>query len=304
MSTTYYFTIENETGRIDKVLTELMPEVSRSQIQLWIKEENVTVNDKVVKPNYKVQSQDEIEVVEPDPVPLDAVAEDLPLEIVYEDSDVAVVNKPQGMVVHPSFGHTSGTLVNALLHHMDDLSGINGTIRPGIVHRIDKDTSGLLMIAKNDFAHEKLAEQLANKTSRREYVALVHGVIPHKRGTIDGPIGRDKTDRKKFAVTEGGKPSVTHFTVLERFKDYTLVSLELETGRTHQIRVHMNYIGHPVAGDPMYGPRKTLKGNGQFLHAKLLGFTHPRTGEELVFEAPIPEVFQKQLDELRGVSNT
>lgn len=299
MSQTHQFTIKEEVGRIDKVLAGFLPETSRSQIQQWIKEGHVTVNEKTVKSNYKVQPQDKIEIEEPEPVEMDAEPENIPLDIVYEDADVVVVNKPQGMVVHPSAGHYEGTLVNALLYHIKDLSGINGTIRPGIVHRIDKDTSGLLMVAKNDYAHERLAEQLAEKSSLREYVVLVHGEIPHKKGTIDAPIGRDPKDRKKFAVTADGKPSVTHFEVLERLDGYTLVSARLETGRTHQIRVHFDYIQHPVAGDPVYGPRKTLKGKGQFLHAKKLGFIHPRTGEELVFEADLPEVFEQQLKELR-----
>jgi 23S rRNA pseudouridine1911/1915/1917 synthase len=235
----------------------------------------------------------------PEPVTLDLVAEDIPLDIVYQDEDVAVINKPQGMVVHPSAGHPNGTLVNALLYHLKDLSSINDVVRPGIVHRIDKDTSGLLMVAKNDAAHEFLAKQLKDKTSLRKYIALVHGNIAHEKGTINAPIGRSKTNRKMQAVIEEGKPAVTHFTVLERFGDFTLVELQLETGRTHQIRVHMQYIGFPVAGDPIYGPKKTLKGNGQFLHAKLLGFTHPRTNQQMVFEAPLPEIFEKNLKKLR-----
>jgi 23S rRNA pseudouridine1911/1915/1917 synthase len=210
-----------------------------------------------------------------------------------------VVNKAQGMVVHPSAGHQTGTLVNALMYHINDLSGINGTIRPGIVHRIDKDTSGLLMVAKNDAAHEKLAAQLKDKTSLREYVALVHGVIPHEKGTIDAPLGRSKQDRKKQDIIDDGRAAVTHFRVLERFKDFTLVSLKLETGRTHQIRVHMKYIGYPLAGDPVYGPRKTLEGKGQFLHAKTLGFKHPTTEEFLTFEAPLPKLFEDTLTKLR-----
>ena len=226
-------------------------------------------------------------------------AEDIPLDIIYEDADVAVVNKPQGMVVHPSAGHTSGTLVNALMYHVKDLSSINGVVRPGIVHRIDKDTSGLLMIAKNDKAHNALAAELKDKKSLRKYVAIVHGNLPNDRGVIESPIGRSDKDRKKQAVTAKGKPAVTRFTVLERFGNYTLVELQLETGRTHQIRVHMAYIGHPVAGDPLYGPRKTLKGHGQFLHAKTLGFTHPTTGELVEFTAEEPAIFKETLDKLR-----
>ncbi len=230
---------------------------------------------------------------------IDYVAEDIPLEIVFQDEDVAVVNKPQGMVVHPSAGHTSGTLVNALLYHVKDLSGINGVLRPGIVHRIDKDTSGLLMIAKNDDAHTKLAAELKDKKSLRKYWAIVHGNLPNDRGVIEAPIGRSEKDRKKQAVTAKGKEAVTRFQVLERFGDYTLVELTLETGRTHQIRVHMAYIGHPVAGDEAYGPRKTLKGHGQFLHARTLGFTHPRTGEVVEFTAEAPAIFQEALEKLR-----
>ncbi len=292
-------TIQQESGRIDKVLTGLFENYSRSQMQLWLKEGAVSVNGETVKANYKVKPADEIVVQIPEPETLAIVAEDIPLEIVYEDKAVAVVNKPQGMVVHPSVGHTHGTMVNALMYHVKDLSSINGVIRPGIVHRIDKDTSGLLMVAKNDQAHESLAKQLKDKTSLRKYVALVHGVIPHEKGTINAPIGRSKVNRKMQAICEDGKPAVTHFQVLERFNDYTLVELQLETGRTHQIRVHMKYIGYPLAGDPVYGPKKTLKGHGQFLHAKLLGFEHPVTGQQMVFEAPLPEVFEKTLEKLR-----
>ncbi|WP_407390867.1 RluA family pseudouridine synthase [Carnobacterium jeotgali] len=294
------FIIKEETGRLDKVLTELLPSITRSHIQQWIKEGNVTVNGENLKANYKVQPNDEIVIIEPELVSLEVLAEDIPIEIVYQDEDVVVVNKAQGMVVHPSAGHQTGTLVNALMYHIKDLSGINGTIRPGIVHRIDKDTSGLLMVAKNDSAHEKLAAQLKDKTSLREYIALVHGVIPHEKGTIDAPLGRSKVDRKKQDIIDGGREAVTHFTVLERFKDFTLVSLKLETGRTHQIRVHMKYIGYPLAGDPIYGPRKTLEGKGQFLHAQTLGFKHPTTGEFVTFEAPLPQLFEDTLKKLRN----
>lgn len=288
-----------QSGRIDKVLSQELADYSRSQIQQWLKDERVMVNGTTVKANYKVKAGDQVTIAVPEPTVLELTPENIPLEIVYEDEDVAVVNKPQGMVVHPSAGHPNGTLVNALLFHMQDLSSINDVIRPGIVHRIDKDTSGLLMIAKNDFAHESLAKQLKEKTSLRKYVALVHGVIPHEKGVIDAPIGRSKTDRKMQAVIEEGKPAVTHFQVLERFADFTLVELQLETGRTHQIRVHMKYIGYPLAGDPVYGPKKTLPGKGQFLHAQVLGFEHPRTGEFLTFTAPLPEVFKKTLEKLR-----
>jgi 23S rRNA pseudouridine1911/1915/1917 synthase len=287
-------TITTETGRLDKVLAGAFPTHTRSQFQQWLKADLVTVNQVPAKAKYKVQPNDHIQIQVPEPVPLDLKPQNIPLEIVYEDDDVIVVNKPQGMVVHPAPGHPDGTLVNALLAH-GPLSSINGVIRPGIVHRIDKDTSGLLMVAKNDLAHQSLAAQLKAKTTIREYIALVHGVIEEEKGTIDAPLGRSKNDRKKQAVIEGGRHAVTHFEVLARFANYTLVKCILETGRTHQIRVHMKYIGHPVAGDPLYGPKKTLKGAGQFLHAKKLGFKQPTTGKLLIFEAPLPEIFQKTL---------
>lgn len=290
---------EQKSERIDKFVAEINSEWSRSQVQQWIKEDVVTVNGKSVKVNYKVKENDEITVTIPDPEELDIQAEGMNLEIYYEDADVLVVNKPRGMVVHPAPGHTSGTLVNGLMHHCTDLSGINGVMRPGIVHRIDKDTSGLLMVAKNDMAHESLVNQLVAKTVTRRYKAIVHGVIPHDKGTIDAPIARDKKERQSMTVDENGKHAVTHFQVLERFKDFTLVECRLETGRTHQIRVHMKYIGYPLAGDPKYGPKKTLDMNGQALHAGILGFDHPRTGEYIQFEAPIPEVFEDALNILR-----
>ncbi|WP_265457576.1 RluA family pseudouridine synthase [Enterococcus sp. HY326] len=292
--------IQQEKGRLDKVLAERLPEYTRSQIQGWLKEDLVAISDQPVKANYKVKAADRVVITLPEPEELDLIPENLPLDIVYQDEDVVVVNKPQGMVVHPSAGHSQGTLVNGLLYHVKDLSTINDVVRPGIVHRIDKDTSGLLMVAKNDHAHEALAKQLKDKSSLRKYVALVHGEIPHEKGRIEAPIGRSKVNRKMQAVVDDGKPAVTHFTVLERFKDFTFIELQLETGRTHQIRVHMQYIGYPVAGDPLYGPKKTLKGQGQFLHAKLLGFTHPTTGQEMVFEAPLPEIFEKTLEMLRN----
>ncbi|AYW48572.1 RluA family pseudouridine synthase [Tetragenococcus osmophilus] len=292
-------TITNEQGRIDKVLSERLSSYSRSQIQQWVKDGEVLVNGQKVKANYKVQSNDHFTVHIPEDKPLEAKACDIPIEIVYQDQDVAVVNKPQGMVVHPSQGHPNHTLVNALLFHLDHLSGINGVIRPGIVHRIDKDTSGLLMIAKNDRSHASLAQQLQEKTILREYTALVHGNIKHQKGTITAPIGRSNTNRKMQAVVDNGKFAVTHFSVIERFSDFTLIKLQLETGRTHQIRVHMKYIGYPIAGDPVYGPKKTLASNGQFLHAGTLGFTHPTSGEQLTFEAPLPENFKKTLANLR-----
>ncbi len=284
--------------RLDKAVADLTP-LSRSHANEQIKNGQILVNGQVKKAKYAVKEGDVITYELLEPEALEYVAENLPLDIVYQDEDVAVVNKAQGMVVHPSAGHTSGTLVNALMYHIKDLSGINGVLRPGIVHRIDKDTSGLLMIAKNDDAHIKLAEELKDKKSLRKYWAIVHGNLPNDRGVIEAPIGRSEKDRKKQAVTAKGKPAVTRFHVLERFGNYTLVELQLETGRTHQIRVHMAYIGHPVAGDEVYGPRKTLKGHGQFLHARTLGFTHPKTGEVMEFTAEVPAIFQETLEKLR-----
>ena len=291
------YVITDQTGRIDKVLTTLEPEITRSQLKNLINDGHVTVNGQAVKPKYKVQAGDKISLVKPEPQSLELTPENIPLDIVYEDDDVIVVNKPQGMVVHPAPGHPDHTLVNALLYH-SPLSTINGTFRPGIVHRIDKDTSGLLMVAKNDLAHQSLAEQLRNKTNKREYLALVYGQIKEDEGTIDAPLGRNPQDRKKQAVVKGGRHAVTHFKVIKRYDNFTLVKCILETGRTNQIRVHLKYIGHPLVGDPLYGPRKMIGKNGQFLHAALLGFKHPRTGKEMVFEAPLPENFQKMLDKL------
>lgn len=294
-------TEENKSERLDKVLSAINEEWSRSQIQQWIKEGDITVNGEKVKSNYKCQPGDIVDVSPSEPEELDVIAEDIPLDIYYEDADVIVVNKPKGMVVHPAPGHASGTLVNALMYHCKDLSGINGVLRPGIVHRIDKDTSGLLMVAKNDFAHEKLVKQLQDKTVTRKYLALVHGEIPHEAGTIDAPIGRDKRDRQSMTVTdENSRHAVTHFHVLERFKDFTFIECQLETGRTHQIRVHMKYIGYPLAGDPKYGPRKTLDLDGQALHAAVLGFIHPRSNEYMEYEAPLPAYFENLLGSLRN----
>ncbi|MFB6466568.1 RluA family pseudouridine synthase [Cytobacillus sp. Hz8] len=296
-----YTVQETEIGeRMDKFLSVQNEDWSRTQVQQWIKEGLVLVNGKKIKSNYKCQSNDKIEVHIPEPEVLDCFPEQMDLDIYYEDQDVLVVNKPRGMVVHPAPGHLTGTLVNGIMYYCHDLSGINGVLRPGIVHRIDKDTSGLLMIAKNDMAHEKLVNQLVEKTVTRKYRAIVHGVIPHDYGTIDAPLGRDPKDRQSMTVVENGKHAVTHFQVLERFNDFTYVECQLETGRTHQIRVHMKYIGYPLAGDPKYGPRKTLDINGQALHAGILGFTHPRTGEYLEFEAPLPTDFAELLDFLRN----
>lgn len=288
------------TGRIDKQLAHHLHEYSRSQLQHWIEAGAVTVNGQPVKAKHQLQEGDRVVITPVAPVKLDLTPEKIPLDIVYEDADLLVVNKPQGMVVHPAPGHPNHTLVNALLAHAP-LSTINGTFRPGIVHRIDKDTSGLLMVAKNDQAHRSLAAQLKAKTTKREYVALVHGVIKEDQGTVDAPLGRSPKDRKKQAVVAGGRHAVTHFRVLKRYRHYTLIACRLETGRTHQIRVHMRFINHPLAGDPLYGPKKTLPGKGQYLHARLLGFTHPKTGEELTFTAPLPAYFQKMLDYLDRV---
>ncbi|QYR20068.1 RluA family pseudouridine synthase [Paenibacillus sp. sptzw28] len=294
---------ESEIGeRLDKYVTESLEEgvVSRTQVQDWIKTGAVTVNGRQVKPNYKLAAADMVVIVVPEPETAVIDPEPIPLDIAYEDGDVIVINKPRGMVVHPAPGHSSGTVVNALMHHCKDLSGINGVMRPGIVHRIDKDTSGLLMAAKNDLAHSSLAAQLKDHSVTRKYIALVHGNVPHEHGTVNAPIGRDPHDRKLFTVTEkGSKHAVTHFAVMERFGDYTLLELQLETGRTHQIRVHMKYIGHPLAGDPVYGRSKTIALKGQALHAAVLGFNHPRTGDYIQFEAPLPADLERELAILR-----
>lgn len=298
------WTIEQESvgERLDKFVAESFsdPSVSRTQIQEWIKSGAVLVNGAEAKPKHKLNLGDVVYVEVPDAQPTEIAAEPIPLNIAYEDADVIVINKQRGLVVHPAPGHFSGTVVNALMYHCKDLSGINGSIRPGIVHRIDKDTSGLLMAAKNDAAHASLSEQLKEHTVTRKYIALVHGNLPHDRGTVDAPIGRDERDRKMFTVTEkNSKHSVTHFAVIERFDDYTLLELQLETGRTHQIRVHMKYIGHPLAGDPMYGRSKTVDMKGQALHAAVLGFRHPRSGEYMEFEAPLPDDMERVLHSLR-----
>ncbi|WP_020615559.1 RluA family pseudouridine synthase [Paenibacillus daejeonensis] len=288
--------------RLDKLLTEALEEesVSRTQVQEWIRSGHVQVDGRTVKPNYKVVPEDRISVTPPPTESTEIEPQDIALDVVYEDSDVIVINKPRGMVVHPAAGHPDGTLVNALMYHCKDLAGVGGELRPGIVHRIDKDTTGLLMAAKNDLAHHALADQLKAHTVTRKYIALVHGNLPHDHGTIDAPIGRDPQDRKLFKVTDrGGKHAVTHFAVLERLGDYTVVELKLETGRTHQIRVHMKYIGYPLAGDPVYGRNKTIALPGQALHAAVLGFKHPRSGEYLEFEASLPDDMRHELEGLR-----
>ena len=289
----------NEGERLDRFLSTVVADSSRSDIQGRIKDGIVTVNGEKVKPNYKVKADDEIIVEERELVEADIEAENLNLDIVFEDSDVAVVYKPKGMVVHPSAGHYGGTLVNGLMYQLDELSGINGELRPGIVHRIDKDTSGLLMVAKHDVAHRDLVEQLVDKSVTRKYTAFVHGVIPHDKGTVEAPIGRNPRERQEMAVVDDGKDAVTHFNVLERFKDYTLVECILETGRTHQIRVHMKYIGYPIVGDPKYGQRKTMDVGGQMLHAGTVGFTHPVSRERLEFKTGLPDYFEEILEDLR-----
>ena len=289
---------ENTLDRIDKYLTT-KTDLSRTRIQELIDSNNILVNDNPTKANYKVKENDLITIMIPEEEAYDIEPINMNLEIVYEDSDVCVVNKPQGLIVHPTLTTKEKTLVNGLMYQIKDLSGINGVNRPGIVHRIDKDTSGLLMVAKNDFAHQSLVTQLMNKTTNRIYIALVYGVIDTNWGRINAPIGRDKQDRKKMAVVEDGKEAITNFKILERFDGYTLIECKLETGRTHQIRVHMKYIGHPLVGDPLYGPKKVIGNTGQFLHAKLIGFNHPRTNEYLEFTRDIPDNFKELLEKLR-----
>ena len=294
---------ENEGERLDKFLTCALGDFTRSAVQKIIESKNVTLGETALDKKYKVKSGDIIEITVPDAKPLEARAENIPIDIVYEDNDLLVVNKPKGMVVHPANGNYSGTLVNALLYHCkDSLSGINGVIRPGIVHRIDKDTSGLLIVAKNDLAHVGLASQIKNHSFERAYEAVVYGNIKEDNGTVNQPIGRNPKDRKKMAVTlKNSKNATTHYEVINRYKDFTHIRCTLETGRTHQIRVHMAYIGHPVAGDTVYGPKKTIKElNGQCLHAKKIGFVHPITGKYLEFESELPDYFVKFI---RRISN-
>lgn len=293
---------EQQIGkRLDAFLSENIEGQSRSYIQKLIEQDAVLVKGKPSKSNYKLRIGDNIEVCIPDPVPLDVVAEDIELNIVYEDEDIIVLNKPQGMVVHPAHGNYTGTIVNALLSHCDNLSGINGVMRPGIVHRIDKDTSGIIIIAKNNEAHVSLSEQLKEHSITRRYTALVEGVVKPDEGTIETMIGRNPRNRKEMAiVSRNGKRAVTHYTVLERFENYTLIEARLETGRTHQIRVHMAHIGHPIVGDPVYGFKKQkFHTEGQLLHARVLGFIHPRLGEYREFEAPLPDYFVSILSKIR-----
>ncbi|MDY4077989.1 MAG: RluA family pseudouridine synthase [Clostridium sp.] len=291
---------ESENNRIDKYLAEAFNGKSRSYIQGLIEKENIKVNGKSIKSNYKLKENDEILITMPKALELEVEAEDIPLDILYEDNDVIVINKPQGMVVHPAPGNYTKTLVNALLYHCKDLSTINGVIRPGIVHRIDKDTTGVLVVAKNDEAHNFLSKQLQTHSMKREYIALVEGRLKEDKGTINKPIGRNKKDRLKMGIVDDGKRAVTHYEVLERYKNTTLIKCVLETGRTHQIRVHMASIGHPLVGDEVYGFKKQrFKLQGQVLHAKTLGFIHPKTKEYMEFTTNLPEYYNNLIEKLR-----
>lgn len=294
------FIVDESTDhiRIDKYLNELLPDQSRSYIQKLLKDGHILVNNSIIKPNYKVKADDRIQIDIPEPIEANIEAENIPLDIIYEDNDVLIVNKPKEMVVHPAPGNYSGTLVNALMYHCkDSLSNINGVLRPGIVHRIDKNTTGCLIVCKNDQSHNFVADQLSEHSINRIYVGIVCGVLKDDEGTIDAPIGRNKRDRKLMSVNEDGKRAITHYKVLKRFRDYTLVQFKLETGRTHQIRVHMAYINHPLLGDDQYG-RQKCKFNltGQCLHAKTIGFIHPSTKEYVEFEVDEPEYFKHLLD--------
>lgn len=303
MSETINLTVDGENAdlRLDKYLVSQLEDFTRSAVSKLIEGGQVKVNEKTASKNYKCKANDIVSVEIPDPVELDVMAENIPLDIVYEDSDLLVVNKPKGMVVHPAAGNYNGTLVNALLYHCkDSLSGINGVIRPGIVHRIDKDTSGLLIVAKNDTAHLDLAQQIKEHSFYRAYQAVAYGNFKEDKGTVNQPIGRHPKDRKKMVVTlKNSKNAVTHYEVIKRYEKFTHLRCVLETGRTHQIRVHMAYIGHPLAGDQVYGPKKVITQlNGQCLHAGELGFVHPRTKEYMEFNAPLPEYFTNFLKKL------
>lgn len=293
---------EEDAGARADVFLAAQLGVSRSNMQKLLDEGRVKRGDKILKANYKVRAGEVYTVDIPEPEPIEAVPEDIPLDIIYEDDDVVVLNKARGMVVHPAPGNYTGTLVNALLYHCKNLSGINSAIRPGIVHRLDKDTSGIMIVAKNDAAHIALSQQIQSKTAERTYLAVVRGNIKTDSGTIATQIARDKNDRKKMAVVkEGGRDAVTDYEVLERFGKYTLVRCKLRTGRTHQIRVHMEYLGYPLVGDPKYSPMKTPFGiKGQALHSHTLEFTHPRTGERMKFEAPLPEDMHKIITRLHN----
>lgn len=299
----FEITPEMEGERIDKCISNYVETLSRSYIQKIIKEGKAYINDAPVKSNYKVRVDDKVQFTIPDCEEPDIPPQDIPLDIIYEDKDVLIVNKPKNMVVHPAPGHYEGTLVNAIMYHChNDLSGINGVLRPGIVHRIDKDTTGSLIICKNDEAHRKIAEQLKEHSITRKYRAIVYGRISNDEGVVDTPIGRHPTDRKKMAINErNGKPAITHYKVLERFEKYTYIECQLETGRTHQIRVHMTSIGHPLLGDEVYGNAKCpFKLEGQTLHAMTIGFIHPSTNQYVEYEAPLPEYFERLLQILRS----
>ena len=302
MNLQFVVTEEEQDLRIDKYLTDCCEHLSRSYLQKLLKAQDVLVNGNPVKSSYKINEGDVIDCHVPEAVEPEILAENIPLDILYEDQDVILVNKPKGMVVHPAPGHTSHTLVNGLLYHCrNQLSGINGVMRPGIVHRIDKDTTGVLIVCKNDSAHQSIAKQLKDHTITRRYRAVVHGIIKEDQGTVDAPIGRHPTDRKRMSINQrNGKPAVTHYQVLKRFKGYTYIECRLETGRTHQIRVHMASIHHPLVGDTVYGPSSEPFRHlqGQTLHAGVLGFIHPRTGEYMDFTAPLPTYFEDLLKKL------
>lgn len=289
---------KNKGCRLDKFVSTTM-ELSRKRVKDLLDQNQIQVNGKVEKASYSLQIQDQVSITLPPLQEVTIEPEAMNLDILYEDSDLLVINKPKGLVVHPAPGHTSNTLVNGLLYHCKDLSGINGEMRPGIVHRIDKDTSGLLIVCKNDKAHQAISRQLSDKTCHRDYLAIVHHPFSHSHGTINAPIGRDEKDRQKMAVTaKNSKDAVTHFTVLKNFKDFAYIRCSLETGRTHQIRVHMQYIGHPIAGDPKYSYKKTFDTNGQLLHACHIEFIHPTTKEKMAFDAPLDPIFKEILGRL------
>jgi 23S rRNA pseudouridine1911/1915/1917 synthase len=293
---------EDAGVRIDRYLSDQCQDISRSYLQKLLKEQSVLVEEKPVKSNYKVNTGDRISLTLPEIREPEIVPEDIPLDIIYEDKDIILINKPKGMVVHPAAGHYSGTLVNGLMSHCrSELSGINGVMRPGIVHRIDMDTTGVLIVCKNDMAHNSISQQLKDHSITRRYAAIVHGVLKDDEGTINAPIGRHPIDRKKMSINEkNGRDAITHYRVLERFRQYTYIECQLETGRTHQIRVHMASTGHPLLGDSVYGPAKCpFRLNGQTLHAGVLGIIHPRTGEYMEFTAPLPDYFEELLRKLR-----
>ena len=290
---------EDKNQRLDLFLQKIFPQQSRSHLQKMIAEEKILINSQKSKPSYKLTGNETITIAEIETRPLELEAENIPIDILYEDNDIIVINKERGMVVHPAESLTHGTLVNALLFHCKDLSGINGVMRPGIVHRLDKDTSGVMVVAKNDKSHINLSKQIQSKTAKRSYLAIVHGCIADDVGIVEGSIGRHKTDRKKMAITPDGKPAITEFKVIQRFKDYTLVECNLKTGRTHQIRVHMTSIGYPIVGDPTYGVRKNIFDiKGQALHSYKLTLIHPSTNEQMNFTAPLPEDMSKIIKSL------